>query len=1037
MFKYEQIYHRAFESNPNPMCFFDQDTGVFFEVNQAAINHYGYSKEEFLEMMITDIYTSIELSRLHQINQDLINTEQYVEETKHYKKDGSVIDVEMTMTGCVVADKRLNLMIIKDISTVKLLEAKLQQTEALLRQSEEKHRLVLDLTDIASWDWNLATGQVFWSDKMFNLLGLNPQEVLPSNDTWRNCVHPEDLERLDTVIPLHLQNQQLYEEQYRVIYPDGTIHCLLSKGYAIYNETGQAVGMGGITQDITKSKELEKALDDISQKFSSFINCATFNIAMFDRNMHYLGVSQSWIDTYQLGSIEKVIGQSHYELFPNLPERWLQVHQEAFAGNKITSDEDSFILADGSTQWMKWEVQPWFLKTGELGGLIIFFEDITRQKQSQEEIKILNNRLSLALKSGGIGCWDWNIPLNKLVWDEQLCQLYGLETDSDIDYNLWANALHPDDRLSAETVVQQALWNNMGYDTEFRIVLPDGNLRFLKSSAIVIKDSQGSPQSMIGVNFDITKEKQTEKALRESQQFLQTVLDTFPLSVFWKDRNSVFLGCNYHFLKDAGLISVADIVGKTDYDLPWGNTEADAYRADDKQVMNSKTPKLGIIETQFQANGEKIWLETNKLPLYSMDGNVLGVLGTYQDITERKQAEEQLELTNTKLIRATRLKDEFLANMSHELRTPLNAILGMTEILQEEVFGTLNIQQVDALQTIENSGSHLLLLINDILDIAKIESGEIELKYTLVPIIPICYFSTTFIQRSAGKKNLQLETKFPPNLPNLLVDERRIRQVLINLLSNAVKFTPEGGRVTLEVSLWSEKKDSLQDNYLRIAITDTGIGIAAENINKLFKPFVQLDSGLNREYEGTGLGLALVKQIIELHKGKVGVTSELGVGSCFTIDLPFQESNYPSSESRPLTITALDGENFKINPRRSSYLILLAEDNESNIQTFKAYLEAMGYRLIVAKNGPEAINLAFSQCPDLILMDIQMPGMSGLEAIREIRSTLNLVTTPIIALTALAMEGDRELCLEAGANEYLAKPVKLKQLITLIQTLLN
>jgi CheY-like chemotaxis protein len=226
-----------------------------------------------------------------------------------------------------------------------------------------------------------------------------------------------------------------------------------------------------------------------------------------------------------------------------------------------------------------------------------------------------------------------------------------------------------------------------------------------------------------------------------------------------------------------------------------------------------------------------------------------------------------------------------------------------------------------------------------------------------------------------------------------------------------------------------------ENSFLRFAVKDTGIGIAPENITKLFQPFIQIDSALNRKYEGTGLGLALVKRIVEMHNGNVGLTSELGVGSCFTVELPCGSTVLanPKSESQlnpafypqPSTSTLL-----------GSPLILLAEDNEANIATISSYLGAKGYRIVSAKDGAEAIALAKSHQPDLILMDVQMPVMDGLEATKQIRLDPSVVNIPIIALTALAMEGDRDRCLAAGADEYISKPIKLKQLVHLIQDLL-
>jgi CheY-like chemotaxis protein len=377
--------------------------------------------------------------------------------------------------------------------------------------------------------------------------------------------------------------------------------------------------------------------------------------------------------------------------------------------------------------------------------------------------------------------------------------------------------------------------------------------------------------------------------------------------------------------------------------------------------------------------------------------------------------------------------------MSHELRTPLNAILGMTEGMQDNVFGEINDAQLKALQTIERSGSHLLELINDILDIAKIESGQLELEYSNTSIQSLCQSSLAFVRQQALKKRIQLETKLQTNLPNLNIDERRIRQVLINLLSNAVKFTPEGGRITLEVSYTraSPLVENIQPshettNYLRIDVIDTGIGIDPQNIGKLFQPFIQIDSALNRQYQGTGLGLALVKSIVEMHGGKVELTSQVGVGSCFTVLLPCTETARPPSSAKSLT--SLDE---SIESKQESYLILIAEDNEANIMTVSSYLKAKGYQILLASNGEEAIALAQSAKPDLILMDIQMPIMDGLEAIKRIRQIPSLVNLPIIALTALAMEPDCDRCLEAGANDYLSKPVKLKQLTNVIQQLLD
>ena len=266
----------------------------------------------------------------------------------------------------------------------------------------------------------------------------------------------------------------------------------------------------------------------------------------------------------------------------------------------------------------------------------------------------------------------------------------------------------------------------------------------------------------------------------------------------------------------------------------------------------------------------------------------------YRIDRERRATEAQLAHSNEELVRATRLKDEFLANMSHELRTPLNAILGTTESLQDGIFGEMSAKQSDALQTVEQSSTHLLSLINEVLDLARIESGQIELERGPLDLPPLCESTLAFVRQLAEKKGITLEFEVSGQLPLVHADERRVRQVLINLLNNAVKFTPEGaGRVRLVGEFLEGTETSLgrgRRDLVRVTVCDTGVGIAEEDLPKLFKPFVQVDSALNRQYEGTGLGLALVKRIVELHGGSVGVESTLGEGSRFSFTLPCSES---------------------------------------------------------------------------------------------------------------------------------------------------
>jgi signal transduction histidine kinase/ActR/RegA family two-component response regulator len=381
-----------------------------------------------------------------------------------------------------------------------------------------------------------------------------------------------------------------------------------------------------------------------------------------------------------------------------------------------------------------------------------------------------------------------------------------------------------------------------------------------------------------------------------------------------------------------------------------------------------------------------------------------------------------LSAANAELARAGRLKDEFLASMSHELRTPLNAVLGIAEALQEGVYGPLNENQGHSLRSIEESGRHLLNLINDILDLSKIEAGKLVLERTVVSVQEVCQASLRFVWQEAHKKQLQVATEIDPSVMAVWADERRLKQILVNLLSNAVKFTAVGGHIGLEV------QGNPAQKTVHFVVWDEGIGIAPENIKNLFRPFVQLDSRLSREYSGTGLGLSLVYRMTELHGGSVALTSEVGQGSRFTVSLPWDPEDSFGRKATMATLTTA------VPHAAAGKVILLAEDNEIFIETVGDYLTAKGYRLMVARNGREAIEQAVVMLPDLILMDIQMPEMDGLQAMTRLRAETATAVTPIVALTALAMPGDQERCLAAGANAYLSKPLSLKQLIEVIES---
>jgi len=376
----------------------------------------------------------------------------------------------------------------------------------------------------------------------------------------------------------------------------------------------------------------------------------------------------------------------------------------------------------------------------------------------------------------------------------------------------------------------------------------------------------------------------------------------------------------------------------------------------------------------------------------------------------------ELQAANAQLLGLAKAKDEFLASMSHELRTPLNAILMLTEIMADEMAGPLTPRQRDYLSTIQEGGAHLLHLINDILDLSKLEAGKLEVDPTEVAVADLCSASISLIKGQAAAKNIACELELDPDAALVQADVRRTKQILVNLLGNAVKFTPEHGRVGLHVAGDRTAK------VVRFTVWDTGIGIAPENLPRLFAPFVQLDSSLARQYSGTGLGLSLAIRLARLQGGDITVESEVDQGSRFTVTLPW--TPLAAAPAAPAQ-TSKAGQHEQ--PAREGR-ILLVDDTPTFLMAARDYLRLRGFDVDTAASGAEALAAIDLRCPDLILLDVQMPGMDGIAFTHRLQAKGQLDTIPIVAVTALAMPGDRERCLAAGMVDYYTKPISLHML---------
>ncbi len=435
----------------------------------------------------------------------------------------------------------------------------------------------------------------------------------------------------------------------------------------------------------------------------------------------------------------------------------------------------------------------------------------------------------------------------------------------------------------------------------------------------------------------------------------------------------------------------------------------DFFAAPRSRRMSTSSGLLAL-----RKDGATIEIDVGLCPVPTTHG--MSVLASLVDVTERERAMEAM-------VRAMRLKDEFLAGMSHELRTPLSAILGVTEALRELVYGPISAAQLEPLRTVEASAQHLLSLIDDVLDLSRLEAGKTEIDPQNVNVGELCVETMQLVRPQAAAGRLHLSTTIEEGLSELQADPRRLKQILLNLLSNAIKFTPEEGQVGLRVYRAADGAT------VAFAVRDTGLGIPDEKLHLLFKPFVQLDHGLSRRHPGAGLGLALSNHLAQLHGGRITVKSKLGEGSTFTLTVPrVQARGDRRRNTAPPYEEPVDDPLLAPGPAADAPLVLIVDDTPANVGFVCDYLRRRGFRVETAQSGQRGIEMARSLSPSAIVMDIQMPGMDGLEAIQRLRNEERTRDIFVVAVTGLALPSDRERCMAAGANAYLPKPYSLRAL---------
>ncbi|MDQ8164840.1 MAG: response regulator [Gemmatimonadota bacterium] len=650
---------------------------------------------------------------------------------------------------------------------------------------------------------------------------------------------------------------------------------------------------------------------------------------------------------------------------------------------------------------------------------------LIRNRDAQRRIAQSEEALSMAVVAGSIGLWNLNLISDSVTLSALLETMLALSSDGGARpaRDLF-DRIHPDDRAALEASVQEAIVQRSRLDTEFRVLMPNGRVRWLHNTGIADYDADGDPIRMTGTVRDITDRKRVESEVRLHQERLDLAAQASNTGVWdWTTDTRAW------FVSDTSAAILGWPPSATPTLAEWQAQMHPDDRAHVEAFVNSKLADplcshWAVEHRAMRLDGSVCWLGVNARVMRNAAGEAIRMTGTHRDITEAKEREQVLAEARATADQANSAKSAFLANVSHEIRTPMHGIIGMAHLLAES---TLNSEQRDYLNGIEASAQSLLYLVNDMLDVAKIEAGKVRLDVHAFAMGDLLQLVHQQVRAAAAEKKLNLELILAPELDLTFDgDMARLRQVLLNLLGNAIKFTDRGS-VTLHVS---QDGGSEERPMLRFEVTDTGIGIPESERASLFRPFQQVDSSGTRRFQGTGLGLAICKNLVQLMAGTIGVDAHAPQGSTFWALIPLSVS-----ESKPVRVSMSQPPTSRAKPIFVGRNVLVAEDNEINQKIFTARLKKLGFRLRVARNGQEALD-AVEQFPfDLVLMDCQMPVMDGYEATKHIRSHSdpNIAAVPIIAMTANAMSGERERCLEAGMNDFVTKPFDDLQFLTALQ----
>lgn len=825
---------------------------------------------------------------------------------------------------------------------------------------------------------------------------------------------------------------------------DGSEHQIMTSAFPLRDSLGKLHGAVLVFRDLDKEFAMRDALLGERTRLQNVLEGTNAGTWDWKVQTGELIVNERWAD---------IFGYTREELAPLDVETWIhhvhpddlqKAHAKLEANFRRESEEYDveFRMRHKDGHWV------WVNSRGKVlewsdAGLPLHMSgthlDVTQRKKAQHDLIQANSMLQGIYNAANLVSIISTDCTGKITeFNSGAEQMLGYHKDEIIgqpvattlhlchEIDSFANKLQLPPSYQAFDVFTASIQHGLN-QRDWTYQRKDGSHLNVKLGVTTINDETGTTIGYLGVAMDISAHLEASRKLSESQSILKTVLNNIPMRVFWKDTNSIYQGSNQLFAQDAGKASPDDLIGLTDHDLSW-NENADRYHQHDRQIITSGKAVLDYEETQNHPGSAPTWLKTSKVPLKDKTGNIIGVLGCYDDITLQKRTETDLLKAKEQAEEASRAKDEFLAVMSHEMRTPLNPIIGFATMLEESL---PHEPEAGYLKTIIDAAKRQLHLIDDILDYMRIINSTITPSADPFLIADLC--ETAINDASSHTNSLQLQfinELPPPGNFAVISDLMMLRRILDNLLSNACKYTHKGS-VQLTLRLTGHDHHT---HTFEIEVHDTGIGIAPEMLHQLFEAFKQADSSYTRQHEGLGLGLAICKRLLDLLGGEISVQSTLNKGSTFRIHLPLQIESNTEPEAPIPTPQPPRPPKLLANKNR----VLIVDDKPDNQLIARVLIEKIGGRCVLAKNGSEAIQACATESFELILMDLAMPVMNGLEASSKIRSTLNPNRkTPIIAITANNTDSVANDCQQAGINHILNKPIRTKEFYRQIKHSLN